>query len=89
MKLLNSNRFYLPGTAALHLASISDGLREYICFHLEGRLYIEEITGGIGPQRIEDDDLHTDLCRFVEYHRLCDLPMVSDEWKKEKRSVKN
>jgi len=50
VKIVNTNRYYLygTGTAYLHLATVQDSLREYICFYrIENhKLYIEEITTG-------------------------------------------
>lgn len=49
MKTINSNIFELPGqTRFLHLASVTDSLKEYIymidCW--TGKTYIEEVSGG-------------------------------------------
>lgn len=51
---------------------------------MDGKIYIEEITGGLGPFRVEDDDLHADLCRFVEERNLLRFPMLPDDWKRQR-----
>lgn len=85
MRLSDTNRYYLPGTTALHLATVIDGVREYICFHLNEKIYIEEITGGRGPDFIEDDTLATELHNFLTYHKVLDAnkPLIpDDQWYK-------
>jgi hypothetical protein len=56
VKLLDTNRFYLPGTSYLHIGSVQDGMREYVCFYqrIGHKLYIEEITTG-ELKKMEDD----------------------------------
>jgi len=80
MKVINSNRFYFPGTTALHLASIQDGLKEYICFYLDGKIYIEEITGG-HLEFIEDDNLAEELLNFLTLQKILDptKPLLTDK----------
>ena len=89
-RLSNTNRFYLPGTQnrALHLATIIDGLREYICFAFGGQIYIEEITGGVGPFRIEEDQIAEDIHNFLTEEGVLDAgkPLLPDnEWLRPKR----
>ena len=83
MKLLNSNRFYLPGqTEFLHLASVSDGVKEYICFanvHNQ-KVYIEDISNG-SPSFIEDDFLVEAIADFLTRKKVLDLskPLLPDD----------
>lgn len=84
MKLIDSNRFFLPGTQDkyLHLATVHNNCREYMCFaNIETKkLYIEEITGGIGPLFINDDILAFELTKFIEDKGLIDMskPLLTD-----------
>lgn len=80
MKLTDTNRFYLTGTPALHLATIQDNLQEYICFHLGGQIYIETISGG-HLERIASDSLIEELTNFLTYHGVLDSrkPLLPDE----------
>lgn len=68
MKLADSNRFYLPNTHKqyLHLATVQDGLREYLCFAnvRTQQIYIEEVTGG-QLEFIEDDQRAAALHDFL------------------------
>lgn len=79
MKLINTNRFYLQGTPALHLATVTKGVREYVCFALNGKIYIEEISGG-HLEFIEDDQLAEDLHNFLTEKRVLDAtkPLLPD-----------
>lgn len=88
MKLINTNRFYLTGTnnRFLHVASVSDGLREYMCFHdrILKKTYIEEITGG-HLEFISDDKLAQEIFDFLVDVKILDMskPMLADnEWLK-------
>lgn len=70
MKLIDSNRFYLPGTHErfLHLASVHHGVREFMCFMdvRTQKVYIEEVTGG-HLEFVEDDSLVSDIhCFLIE-----------------------
>jgi hypothetical protein len=86
MKLVDSNRFYLPNTHGqyLHLATLQRNLREYVCFVnvQTQQVYIEEITGG-SLQFIEDDKLAEAIHNFlvdVGVLRM-DRPLLPDkEW---------
>jgi hypothetical protein len=68
MKLLNSNKFFLNGTKNRysHLATIGDGLKEYMCFidNKTMKVYIEQITGG-HLEFINDDQLANELASFL------------------------
>lgn len=76
MKLLNTNRFYLAGTnkSYIHLATISSGLKEIMCFAntKTSKIYIEEITGG-QLSFIEDDSLVEDVVRFLTELKILDM----------------
>lgn len=84
MKLINSNRFYLNNTSNrfLHLASVSYGLREFICFaDVETtQIYIEEVTGG-SLSFIADDSLAEELNNFLVYKEILHMgkPLISDD----------
>lgn len=88
MKLINTNRFYLPVVGDpkgwLHLASIQDGLREYMCFintHTQ-EVFVESITGG-HLEQIEDDSLAEALYQFLDQNGILDRskPLLPDkEW---------
>lgn len=87
MKLSDTNRYYLKGTTALHLATVIDGVKEYVCFALNGQIYIEEITGGRGPDFIEDDVLALYLHDFLMVQGVLDSrkPLLPDaDWYKRK-----
>ena len=86
MQLINSNRFYLPGSnnCALHLATVTRNLKEYVCFFLKttGQIYIEEITGG-HLSEVNDDELFQALYDFLEFNNVLSgkRPLLSDdEW---------
>jgi hypothetical protein len=68
MKLINTNRFYLKGTnnQFLHIATVQDGLHEYMAFYdcINKKLYLESIDGG-KLEYIEDDQLAKDLADFL------------------------
>jgi len=88
MKLVDSNRFYLPGTnnRYLHLATLHNGIREYMCFAEVGaqKIYIEEITGG-SLQFIEDEALAGALHEFLREAGVLDInkPLLPDKvWQK-------
>lgn len=84
MKLVDSNRFYLPNTRGqyLHLATVQRNLREYICFaHVKTqKIYIEEITGG-SLQFINDDQLADALHSFLVDRGVLrmDRPLLPDK----------
>jgi len=91
-KLINSNRFQLPGTnnKFLHIATIQKGLKEYICFAdtQTTQIYIEEITGGAGPFFIEDNSLVEDITNFLTEKRVLDIskPLIPDKiWYSKKK----
>lgn len=95
MKVVNSNRFYLKGTQSrfLHLATVENGSREFMCFQdlLTQNTYIEEITGGT-LQFIQDDSLAFELAKFLEYSKITTIskPTLPDSvWKplNEKRKI--
>lgn len=95
MKLINTNKFYLKGTnnRFLHLATIEDGPKEYMCFYDKrtSSMYIEEITGGT-LMFIQDEQLAFELTKFLEYNKVIDIskPTLSDqEWNplNEKRKI--
>jgi hypothetical protein len=80
MKVINSNKFPLPGPnypRAEHLGTIKDGLREYVVFQIlegkmKGNVYIEEIRGVLLGNNmaanlffIEDDNLAMELENFA------------------------
>jgi len=86
MKIIDSNRYYLPNTHKeyIHLATIQHQLREYICFaHVSTqKVYIEEITGG-SLEWIADDGLAQALHDFLQDRAVLDMkrPLVPDkEW---------
>ena len=86
MKLLDSNRYYLPNTRQqyLHIATVQHQLREYLCFaHIATqRIYIEEVTGG-QLAFISDDGLAEGLHHFLTEHGVLDIkrPLLPDkEW---------
>ncbi len=68
MKILNSDRFSLPGTNGrfTHLATVQDGLHEFLCMYdlLEHKCYIEEVIGG-QLCFIEDDNVAKDIADFL------------------------
>lgn len=86
MKLIDTNRYFLKGTndRFLHLASIQDGLQEYICLYdvHTTQMYIERITGG-HMEFIEDDSLAAALEHFLRRHGVLDIsnPTIPDsDW---------
>ena len=84
MRLISTNRYYLPGTANrfLHLATIQYGLREFMCFNdiQTQKTYIEEITGG-HLSFIEDDSLAEALTNFLTEQKVLDInkPTIPDK----------
>jgi len=82
-KLLDTNRYWLPGLEkrALHIASLSDGLHEYMCFSVSGKIYIEEITGG-HLEFIDDDSLAAALSDFLTHNKVLDSsrPLLPDDY---------
>ena len=87
MKLLDSNRFLLPVRGAsgymLHLATVEDGVHEYLCFYLSstGQVYIEEVTGG-HLEVIESLARHETVVDFLTRQGVLDgSPLLPDEWK--------
>lgn len=90
MKLIDTNRTYLPVQGAskrwLHLATVHDGVREFMCFadRVSNQIYIEEITGG-HLSRIEDDSLAEALADYLRDKGILDVnkPTLADsEWLK-------
>ena len=83
MKLINTNRTFLKGTnnSFMHLATIQNNCREYICIAdcFSNQVYIEEITGG-HLQFIEDESLVQELNDFLVLNKvlLMDKPLVPD-----------
>ncbi len=89
MQVLNSNHFYLntPGcpNSWLHLASVGHGVREFMCFMSvkNGCVYIEEVTGGTGPDFIEDEELAKEIKDFLDKKNLLNItkpPIPDKEW---------
>lgn len=80
--LVDSNVFALPGTSRryFHLATVHMGLREFICFldALTQQCYVEEITGG-QLNFIEEEELATDLTRFLEEKGITDLRTTGEK----------
>ena len=76
MKLVNTDRFYLPNTKNrfLHLATIQESVREFMCFCdvSSYQVYIEEITGG-HLSFIEDDSLAEALANFLREQKVLDI----------------
>jgi len=75
IKILNGNRFYLKGTnnRFMHLATMTRGFNEYICFvdmHTS-ECYIEQITGG-SLSFIDDDDLVRELKYYLDQAKILD-----------------
>jgi len=69
IKLINSNIFDLPGAPGwVHLATLQNNLREYMCFRdtVSGKIYIEGITGGC-LEFLEDDSLAKELYDYLVY----------------------
>lgn len=84
MKLVNTNRFPLPGTNErfVHIATVTDSMREFVCMFdsHEKKLYVEEVTGG-SLEYIDDDSLAQELADFLFHHKVTDLTqgdMVAD-----------
>jgi len=92
MKLIDSNRYYLQGTnnTWLHIATVQDSLREFMCFAQVStlKIYIEEITGGGGPYFIEDQSLAQAIHDFLVDRGVLDMskPLLPDDkWYRPKR----
>lgn len=68
LRILSAKPFPLPGTnnKFTHLATITDGLREFIYIKEEATLttYIEEITGG-RLNIINDDELWKEIAALL------------------------
>lgn len=86
MQLADTNRFFLEGTNKqfLHIATVLEGVREYMCFANvnTNEVYIEEVTGG-HLEFIEDDALATALHDFLVDRKvlLMDKPLLADnDW---------
>jgi len=88
VKLINTNRFYLPcpqdPKGWLHLATIQDSVREYMCFveTCTQKVFIESITGG-SLEFIQDDSKVEEINEFLKFHNILDrsLPLLPDkEW---------
>lgn len=91
MKLINSNRYSLAGTNGvwLHLATVAEGVREFMCFTQvkTRKVYIEEITGG-NLQFIEDDALAEGIHNFLTERGVLDMakPLLPDDkWLRKKK----
>jgi len=84
MKLIDTNRYYLPNTTKqyLHLATIQHGVREFLCFAQvkSQKIYIEEITGG-QLQFIEDDSLAEGLHNYLTERNVLNInkPLLPDK----------
>jgi hypothetical protein len=76
MKLINTNRFAMPGTNGrfVHIATVQDSTHEYICFWDKAvrKLYIEEITGGTLTY-IDDDNLVKEISTFLFEKNITNL----------------
>ena len=76
MKLVNSNRFSMPGTQGrfVHLATVQDGMHEYVMFvdSSTSQAYIEEITGGT-LKFIESDDIVKEVADFLFEKKVSDI----------------
>jgi hypothetical protein len=86
VKLVDTNRFYLPGTDErfLHMATIHHGVREFLCFQdvVTSTTYIEEITGGT-LSFIEDDSLAQGLSDFLTLKGVLSMvrpALPDDQW---------
>ncbi len=83
-KLINSNRFYLPGTNSrfLHIATVQRSIKEYLCFAdtTTSKIYIEEITGGAGPFFIEDEKEAEAIHNFLTEKGILNMtkPLIPD-----------
>jgi hypothetical protein len=78
LKILDTNRFYLSGAPEyLHLASVEDGFKEYVCFYkrIGHMIYIEEITGG-NLKIIEEDDKWRDIYLFLLERKALNEPFL-------------
>jgi hypothetical protein len=66
--LISTQQFSLPGTKQRfwHMATLHMGFREFMVFRdrLTQQVYIEEITGGHGPNFIADQQLAEELANF-------------------------
>jgi len=69
IKVLNSDRFTLPGTHGTHthIASLGRGVQEYMVFldNRTGTTYVEEVTGG-SLKAVEEDELWQELVQFSQ-----------------------
>jgi hypothetical protein len=88
VKLIDTNRYYLKGTNRewLHIATVQDSLKEYICFTnvKTKQVFIESITGG-HLEYIPDDALAQELNDFLVFNGVLDMskPLLPDtEWYK-------
>lgn len=89
-KIVNSNREFLPVSDIhgqqmdrfLHLATIHEGTREFMCFAdiVTSKIYIEEIVGG-HLVVIEDDMLIDELHGLLLMSRILDVgkPLLPDK----------
>jgi hypothetical protein len=71
-KATDTNRFFLPGTDRfLHIASVSKGLRQFICFvdKQTEKMYVEEITTG-QLEFIDDDSLAEAVTNFLAEKKI-------------------
>jgi len=79
VKIIDSNIKPLPGTNGrfVHLGTIHNGLREFICMvdKVTEQCYIEEITGG-HLSFIEDDSLALALAKFCEEQNIISMNRV-------------
>ena len=90
----DSNIYPMPGSAgqALHLATITHGLKEYVVFvyitgPAQGNTYIEEVVVTSVDfssdvfahcKFIEDDNLAYDLAKFVEEKQLINQRKIAE-----------
>lgn len=83
MKVINSNRFQLPGAPGwIHLATVQHNAREFLCFAFAPRaqVYIEEVSGG-SLLFIKDEFLHKEINDFLveEGLLLMSKPLIPDK----------
>lgn len=73
IKLIDTNRYEMKGTNGrfIHLATIQDGMHEYICMYdlTQSKCYIEEISGGT-LKFIDDDIVAKELADFLFNHNI-------------------
>lgn len=73
LRILSSKQFPLPNTKErfIHLATITDGIREFIFFKdkIAMTTYIEEITGG-NLSQVKEEELWTELTELIKLNNL-------------------